>query len=130
MNLQGGATNPESDADEPSPPAWARRGEGREGEGDRRDGGERKGVMTAWETVGVVVREPVWMCAVLGCATPRHLLALPHIIWSRHLSRPYVDFPVLWNTFGNLWRENEQNDESKISEAELEYHSRLEKGVF
>ncbi|KAJ1471855.1 major facilitator superfamily domain-containing protein [Baffinella frigidus] len=64
-SAEDSTSNPESAADEASPPAWARRGAGREAERGG-EGKERQGVMTAWETVWVVVKEPVWVCAVLG----------------------------------------------------------------
>jgi len=46
-----------------------------------------------------------------------HQLALPPIIWFRHLRRPYVNFPVSWYEFVNFWREIEQNDKAKMREG-------------
>jgi hypothetical protein len=44
-----------------------------------------------------------------------------HLTRSLHLSmRPEVDFPVLWSKFVNFWRENDQNEETRLTEAELE----------
>ena len=57
-------------------------------------------------------------CTTYRCPAPPISLALRHLNWSRHLTRPQVDLPVLWYRSVTVWSENGGNDETNCTEAE------------